>query len=100
MVVPAGATSLRNAEARGTAVLLSPPTGGLLKSGADSTMDAYSLIVDVDVTGTSVGDPSTGPGSTVRVRPTHAVFHRPAVAPDGGNAHDCVHVYDEAPSGI
>lgn len=101
LVVPAGTTSLRNAEARGTAVILSPPNGGLLSKEAGATLDAYSLIVDVDVTGTSAGDPSvsTGQRSTVRVRPTHAVFHRPAVAPDGGHGHDCVHVYDEAPSG-
>jgi len=92
LVVPAGGTSVRNSASRGQVVLLSPPAAGLAVPGSDE--DAYSLIVDADVTVASSGD--GGEGGTVKVRPTHAVLHRPAVAPDGQRAHNCVHVYDEA----
>ncbi len=105
IVVAAGATSLRNAAARGNVVLLAPPVSGLLSGPASpavggdaaTTLDTYSLIVDVDVTGTTTpgNGAGTGSGRTVRVRPTHAVFHRPALAPASGQGHDCVHVYDE-----
>lgn len=130
LLVPAGATSVRNAVARGSVVLLSPPAGGLVPGrrpsvddqahearapgaadapgagGAEATLEGYSLIIDADVLGAS-GDgraATTGAGgaaepiagSAVRVRPTHAVFHRPAAAPAGWPAHDCVHVYDAA----
>ncbi len=111
LVVPAGRTSTRNAASRGHVVLLSPPAAGLAApppgdsgsgSGGDSgdgyraggdSGDGYSLIVDAQVTATS---PLEGVAEiTVRARPTHAVLHRPAVAPDGRRGHDCVHVYDE-----
>lgn len=110
LVVPAGATSIRNAAACGSVVLLSPPAGGLLArerpsaggagdAATEATLDDYSLIVDADVTGVlDAGATGTGAGGSVRVRPTHAVFHRPVVANGGG--HDCVHVYEEtAPTG-
>ncbi len=89
LVVPAGRSSVRNASARGHVVLLSPPAAGI--AAPPSGDDGYSLIVDADVTGTSAGSGATG--SAVRVRPTHAVLHRPAVAPDGGRGNDCVPVY-------
>ncbi len=99
LVVPAGRTSTRNAASRGHVVLLSPPAAGLAApppgagdSGGDSG-DGYSLIVDAQVTATSALEGVAE--ITVRARPTHAVLHRPAVAPDGGRGHDCVHVYDE-----
>lgn len=113
LVVPAGATSVRNAVARRSVVLLAPPAAGLVpavdstgrphRSGAGSgaTLETYSLIVDGEVaTSADEGEnAATGaartPQGAVRVRPTHAVFHRPATTPEGGHAHDCVHVYDE-----
>ncbi len=91
LVVPAGRSSVRNASARGHVVLLSPPAAGI--AAPPSGDDGYSLIVDAEVTGTSNGSGTTG--STVRVRPTHAVLHRPAVAPGGDPGHDCVHVYND-----
>ncbi|HVC14053.1 MAG TPA: hypothetical protein VND62_04250 [Acidimicrobiales bacterium] len=109
LVVPAGATSVRNAAARGIVVLLTPPSTGRLAAsrpgsgdgsgdgdgdGDGATRNAYSLIVDADVTATKA---ATTSGSSVRLRPTHAVLHRPAVGSDGNPGHDCVHVYDEAP---
>lgn len=98
LVVPAGRTSARNAACRGHVVLLSPPAAGLAtpSPGGDgaSPADGYSLIVDAEVTATSPLEGAVG--STVRVRPTHAVLHRPAVAPNGRRGHDCVHVYEEA----
>lgn len=104
--VAAGATSLRNADARGVVVLLVPPATGLVASAAsagtgeaDNSLDAYSLIVDADVTGTPARSPAAGGrASSLLVRPTHAVFHRPAPSSDGRHAHDCVHVYDEGAS--
>ncbi len=89
LVVPAGRSSVRNASVRGHVVLLSPPAAGI--AAPPSGDDGYSLIVDADVTGTSAGSGATA--SAVRVRPTHAVLHRPAVAPDGGRGNDCVPVY-------
>lgn len=81
----AGTTSVRNAAERRQVSLLSPPPA--------QDRDGYSLIVDADVVATS----GTGGGdNSVTLKPTHAVLHRPAVAPDGSPAHDCVHVYDEA----
>ena len=62
----AGKTSCANASARSRVTLLWPP----------AVPTDYSLIVD--------GDASVD-GSTVRITPTRAVRHRPAV--DGGN--DC-----------
>jgi hypothetical protein len=97
LVVPAGATSLRNATARGHVVLLAPPAGGLAalppepdgEGGGEE--EGYSLIIDAEVTATfSGGGAATG---ALRARPTHAVLHRPAVAADGSPAHDCVHVF-------
>jgi hypothetical protein len=106
IVVAAGTTSVRNADARGVVVLLVPPATGLVSPATsaangqgDDSLGAYSLIVDADVTGTSARSPAAeGPASSLRVRPTHAVFHRPAPSSDGRDAHDCVHVYDEDPS--
>jgi hypothetical protein len=91
LVVSAGKTSLRNAAARGHVVLLSPPPAGLAAPAPDD--EGYSLIIDAEVTSTSSGEPTGEAG--VRARPTHAVLHRPAVAPDGRHRHDCVPVYDE-----
>lgn len=93
LVVAAGRTSVRNAATRGHVVLLSPPAAGIAARSSDDE-DGYSLIVDAEVIATSSGEGAME--STVRARPTHAVLHRPAVAPDGGRGHDCVHVYDEA----
>lgn len=110
-----GTTSARNARASGHATLLSPPVpparivgigdgadadgvGGAGDDSVGASHDAYSLIVDVDVSATNL---ETGDGaSTVRVRPTHAVLHRPAFKPrsdrEGGCVHDCVPVLDQA----
>jgi hypothetical protein len=107
LVVQAGTTSRHNASARGTAVLLSPPrvaplgtaplAGGELVGGAlvdealvDEALDAYSLIVDAEVVQTG-GTESRA--RTVRMRPVHAVLHRPAPAHGDGRSHDCVHLY-------
>ncbi|MDA8313531.1 MAG: hypothetical protein M0Z46_23520 [Actinomycetota bacterium] len=97
--VQAGTTSRRNATARGNAVLLSPPCLSPARfsppvsppedAGGDH-LDAYSLIVDAEVPGTDGGSPA----GTLRVRPTHAVLHRPAPALPGGPGHDCVHLYE------
>ncbi len=107
LAVLAGSTSARNAASRGDVVLLSPPAAGLGapppgdsgergsdsgERGGDSYSD-YSLIVDAQVTATSAFDGAAE--ITVRARPTHAVLHRPAVAPDGQRGHDCVHLYEE-----
>ncbi len=102
LVVPAGTTSRRNAAARGSVVLLSPPVpspGSQPAAGADDELDAYSLIVDGEVSGASRAESGTGGQTegTVRVRPTHAVFHRPAPPHNGGHGHDCVHVYEAEP---
>ncbi len=91
LVVPAGKTSVRNAETRRHVVLLSPPAAGLPSPGPEE--DGYSLIVDADVTAADVQERTAE--RSVRVRPTHAVLHRPAVAPDGGRSNDCVRVYDD-----
>ncbi|HLW46030.1 MAG TPA: hypothetical protein VKR78_07415 [Acidimicrobiales bacterium] len=91
LVVRAGGTSARNAAGRGNVVLLAPPRGGLAAPPSDE--DGYSLIVDADVTAASSEDGGTD--NVVRVRPTHAVLHRPSAAP-GPRMHDCVHVYDKA----
>lgn len=112
LVVGAGRTSASNAAARRQVTLLAPPTTLLPAlgepSGGQEVLEGYSLIVDGDVTAVPVpatsgneasGDEGSGGrsgGGEVRVRPTHAVLHRPATAPDGGRAHDCVPVYGEA----
>jgi len=91
LVVPAGKTSARNALARGRVVILSPPAAGLGAPGTDE--EGYSLIVDADVTAAPAQEETSE--RTVRVRPTHAVLHRPAIAADGRRANDCVPVYDK-----
>lgn len=96
LVISAGRTSARNATARRNVSLLSPPAGPGTEEGAHPTrvapapLSGYSLIVDGDV----VGSPDAAPGTVVRVRPVHAVLHRPA-DPPGGHEHDCAHVFDE-----
>lgn len=100
LAMGAGRTSMRNAASRGTVTLLSPPPSAHRDSatpddtGTDSGrgLAGYSLIVDCDLS--SAGTADLEPG-VVRVRPTHAVLHRPAVASNGARGHDCVHVYDE-----
>jgi hypothetical protein len=97
LVVQAGTTSRHNASARGTAVILSPPrvaplgtaplAGGEL---VDEALDAYSLIVDAEVVQTRGTESRV---RTVRMRPVHAVLHRPAPAHGDGRSHDCVHLY-------
>lgn len=96
LLASAGKSSVRNAAASGHVVLLSPPLGGLASPLPDE--DGYSLIIDAEVTSTSPDSSDATPGGGVRVRPVHAVLHRPAVSPDGRGGHDCVHVYDEATS--
>lgn len=84
LVVQVGSTSTRNARARRDVTLVSPgdPSVGIL--------GAYTLIVDAEAT-----VPSTAArGATLRLRPTHAVLHRPAPAPGGEHGHDCAHVFD------
>jgi hypothetical protein len=88
LVMGSGTTSLRNARARRHVTLLSPPG----PPGAGSSEPGYALIVDGDVAATS--PPDDDGGGTVRVRPTHAVLHRPAASADGGHGHDCVHLVD------
>lgn len=94
LVMGSGTTSTRNAAARRLVTLLAPPVGadgarGEGAAGGDRVAEqGYSLIVDGDVIAATPGD---GGGGTVRVRPTHAVLHRPAAAA----AHDCAHVFDE-----
>lgn len=98
LVVGSGTTSTRNAATRPLVTLLSPPgsasAGPAAESGAEgrSLHAAYSLIIDGEVIATS---PSAG-GSRLRLRPTHAVLHRPAVTAEGGRAGDCAHLLDEA----
>ncbi len=113
LIVPASNKTVHNAAARGNVALLSPPVGGLTSpSPGDDGHDAYSLIVDATVTATF--QDSDSQHSTVRMRPTHAVLHRPVATADGQVAHDgaherepdgardlgssclhdCVHVYD------
>ena len=83
LTMGAGMTSVRNAAVRSEVAILSPP--------APSDSGGYILIVDAAVSRTV--DAGEGRNS-VTLRPTHAVLHRPAVAPDGTPAHDCVHLYD------
>lgn len=100
-----GRSSARNAEARPGVTLLAPPQPVAHQAvepqpvapqppepgeGA-SPLAGYSLIVDGEATGIAT---TPGGGGVVHVRPTHAVFHRPAQGPDGSPAHDCVPVLD------
>lgn len=80
----AGRTSVGNAGSGRGVALLCPPWS--------PESEGYSLIVDVEVIDAVIADGN----SSVTLQPTHAVLHRPAVAPDGSPAHDCVHVYDAA----
>ncbi len=75
LVVPAGTTTAKNAQARPLVALLWPPPerGG------------YSLIVDADVVSTT----SAEDGHEVTLRPTRAVLHRPAPS---GTGNDCAPV--------
>ncbi len=66
--VPAGRRSAANALAHPAVSLLFPPTA--------ASPDAMSLIVDGDAE--VEGEPGGGYGARVVVRPTFAVFHRPA----------------------
>lgn len=86
LVMGAGASSVRNATARGQVTLLSPPAPSASGDGG------YTLIIDGAVL--SAIAPTEHGGGVVQVRPTHAVLHRPAVAVDGAPAHDCAPVYD------
>ncbi len=115
LVVDAGRTSATNAAAHRLVTLLAPPATPLPALGQPSdgyeVLEGYSLIVDGDVTavplpaggsgssggGKGTGDGGRSGGGEVRIRPTHAVLHRPATAPDGGPAHDCMPVYDDGP---
>lgn len=75
-----GHRTLRNVRARPLVAVLWAP----------KQVDGYSLIVDAEVTQTS----GTGDGdNTIRVRPTHAVLHRPAAgAADHECSSDCVSI--------
>lgn len=90
-----GTSSAHNAQARPGVTLLAPPqppSAEEQEAPADSPdMREYSLIVDGDAT--TIATAPTG-GGVVRVRPIHAVFHRPAEGPSGEHAHDCVPVFD------
>lgn len=93
LVMGSGTTSTHNATARRLVTLLTPPVeadetagyGGADTGGADAA--GYSLIVDGEVTTAATNDAG---GGTVKVRPTHAVLHRPAT---GATGHDCAHVF-------
>ena len=76
LVGPCGRSSGRNAVARPSVSLLFPP----------DAPGGYSLIVDADATIDDVGD-----SRLARLRPTHAILHRPAEVPDPTTdcAHDC-----------
>jgi hypothetical protein len=95
----AGRTSVRNAAEGRTVALLLPPASGPPTRDAGDGEAGYSLIVDAEVTATAEPHETGGGPSSLRVRPTHAVLHRPAVTPDGSRLHDCVHVYDESATG-
>lgn len=101
LVVHTGGTSARNAAARPQVTLLVPPVLPAPNEGdSDSDSDDhrdYSLIVDGDIL--TASGPDGGAAPVVRMRPTHAVLHRPASTAGGGRAHDCVPVYDDAPRG-
>lgn len=73
---PCGRSTSRNATARPAVSVLWPP----------NEPDDYSLIVDADA---SVQD--SGDDRLIRLRPTHAILHRPAAVPDPTTdcAHDC-----------
>lgn len=99
--VRTGSTSARNATARPAVTLLAPPLAhGAAEGqgpgsddgaapGAGRDTSGHSLIVDGDV----ISGPVAAEGaSAVRIRPVHAVFHRPASGPDATAAHDCVPV--------
>jgi hypothetical protein len=76
-----GSRTLANARARPRVTLLWPPRD----------RDGYSLIVDALVTDAA--------DSAVRLRPTRAVLHRPAVAPTGpGCTADCIPLEDGEPN--
>jgi hypothetical protein len=75
LVGPCGRSSARNATARSAVSVLWPPDAA----------GAYSLIVDADATVADEGD-----HRHVRLRPTHAILHRPAEVPDPTT--DCAHV--------
>lgn len=97
--VRTGTTSARNAGTRPGVAILAPPRPALpdevTGQGGGADTSGYSLIVDGDVTGTST---SPEGGGVVRIRPLHAVFHRPAVAGDGTPAHDCIPMLDSTAS--
>ena len=78
--LPVGDRSLANAGARPLVTLLWPARD----------VGGYTLIVDADVTATR----GTGEGDNlVRVRPTRAVLHRPAVGDTGSSCGaDCIPV--------
>ena len=73
LVGSCGRTTAANVSARPAVSLLWPP----------NAPEDYSLIVDGD--GEIVGD---GDDRQVRIRPTHAILHRPAAGGDG-HRHDC-----------
>lgn len=99
LVVRVGATSVRNAHARSAVTIVSPPVADDAqrdpgRQPSSALLDGYTLLVDAEAAATAPeGAPSEG-GGLLRLRPTHAVLHRPAPAPDGSHAHDCVHVLD------
>ena len=76
LVGPCGRSSGRNGTARPAVSLLWPP----------NSSGEYSLIVDADFTLVESGDTRLA-----RLRPTHAILHRPAEVPDPTTdcAHDC-----------
>lgn len=88
IVALVGRRSTTHAKARPVASLLFPPT----------QVEGYSLIVDAAVASVMpnpcVGSPDT---HQVRLRPTRAVLHRPAVEPrrtaaDGDCTSDCINL--------
>ncbi len=96
--VRTGTTSGRNAGLRRDVTMLAPPQPwrvgspiGSAGEAAGADTNSYSLIVDGDVIAT---EPAHEGGSVVHIRPVHAVFHRPASAPDGAPVHDCMPLAD------
>jgi hypothetical protein len=83
LVMRVGNKTTANSAARPTVSLLWAP----------GVRGEFSLIVDGSVTSSA---PAPAGGHHVRVRPTHAVLHRPA-SPESPSTNDCVPVFNARP---